>query len=226
MKVKVPTVNPVAKTTSDKVVVVRAINEEQKQALETINNNKITFLTGIAGSGKTEISIGYALQMLMRGKYKRLIVTRPAVLADEDLGYMPGNYMEKMGYFLTPSYDAFSNYLSQEDINKMTNDGTILVIPLGYFRGITLRNSILVVDEAQNTTVKQMRMILTRLGESSKIIVNGDLRQVDLEERTNGLQHACKYLTDIDGIGYHNFSDQSVVRDKIIVDIENRYNQF
>jgi phosphate starvation-inducible PhoH-like protein len=202
-------------------------SDEQSDLLRTVNSNVITFVKGPAGSGKTYLAVYYALQQLFRDKYHSVIFARPAIEADgEKLGYLPGRIREKIHPYMLPIFDAIEQLVGPEDaeqiLHKENSDKLIKVIPLAFMRGLTFRNAICVVDEAQNVTPKQMRMILTRVGEGSRLIVVGDDRQPDIQVR-NGLVDAFERLRDIEEIGFVTLTEESIVRHPLIKKIEARY---
>ena len=176
--------------------------------INLINDNDIIFSTGKAGSGKTFLAIVLAVKMLKEGKIKRIILTRPAVEAGESLGFLPGDLKEKIDPYLRPLYDGLYECLGKEIVSELIIKNTIEIAPLAYMRGRTLDNSFIILDEAQNTTKMQMKMILSRLGYNSKLIITGDITQIDLPTKIDsGLKHAISILKNIKGIGLIEFEE-------------------
>lgn len=208
-------------------IIVAPKTEEQRTLLKTISENTITFVCGHPGTGKTYLAIAYALQQLFRGKYEQIIVTRPVVeAAGERLGFLPGDVQEKIDPYMMPIYN-FLFKMADEDVLKklLSKNGkpaVIQICPLAYMRGATFDNSIILCDEAQNSTPEQMRMLLTRIGEGSKMIVSGDVNQSDIKY-IHGLEDAFSLLPGIQSIGFVTLTEDSVVRNPIIRDIESRY---
>jgi len=206
---------------------LEAKNEEQKELLRTIAQNDITFIKGFPGSGKTFLAVGYALQQLFKDKYKYIIFSRPVVEAGgEKLGFLPGDMAEKIDPYMIPIFYSMKQMISGENIKKLTNkngtDPRIRVLPLAFMRGVTFKDSCIVCDEMQNSTPEQIRMVLTRLGEGSKMIICGDTNQSDIH-KTNGLEDAFELLVGIQGIGFCTLSAEAIVRHPIIRQIEERY---
>ena len=198
----------------------------QKKYCDAIMNNTITFGIGPAGTGKTYLAVAMAVTAFRAKEVDRIILTRPAVEAGEKLGFLPGDLQEKVNPYLRPLYDALQEMLGQETFAKMTERGTIEIAPLAYMRGRTLSNAYIILDEAQNTTREQIKMFLTRLGEGSKMIVTGDLTQVDLPKgTTSGLRHAVRILRDIDDIGIIKLSEKDVVRHPLVQQIVKAYEE-
>jgi len=209
-------------------VSIIAKNAEQRDLLRTISKNDITFVRGVAGSGKTHLSVGYALQELSKEHYERIVLSRPVVEAGEKLGFLPGDMEEKINPYMLPFFYSMEQILpgGEDMIKKLINkNGTspkIRILPLGFMRGITLKNTIVIADEMQNSSPEQMRMILTRIGEGSKMIICGDVRQSDLRTK-NGLEHAFEILQGVEGIGFCSLTDKAIVRHPIIAKIEEKY---
>jgi phosphate starvation-inducible PhoH-like protein len=213
-----------AKDSSTKLVIaVTAKNAGQKKALKAISENKVTFVYGAAGSGKTHCAVGWGIQELMKGNFDRVIFTRPYVEAGEKLGYLPGNSGDKFAPFTMPLYEVVSDYLSADDMKELMEEKKLMVYPMAYMRGITFKRSFVVADEVQNTTPQQMRMMLTRIGEGSKIVCTGDVEQSDLGAKLNGLADAINRLQDIQDLAFVELDYTSCVRDKIVADIDQRY---
>ncbi|HEY3069332.1 MAG TPA: PhoH family protein, partial [Gaiellaceae bacterium] len=179
---------------------------------------------GPAGTGKTYLAMAMAVADLFRGKYSRIILTRPAVEAGEKLGFLPGDLAEKVNPYLRPLYDALHDMVSLEKAQTMIERGTIEVAPLAFMRGRTLNDSFIILDEAQNTTPEQMQMFLTRLGFGSKVVVTGDVTQVDLpREQASGLIQVREILGPIEGIEFVEFGNQDVVRHMLVQRIVEAY---
>ena len=196
----------------------------QRLYVDAIRDHDLTFGIGPAGTGKTYLAMAMAVADLFRGKYSRIILTRPAVEAGEKLGFLPGDLAEKVNPYLRPLYDALHDMVSLEKAQTMIERGTIEVAPLAFMRGRTLNNAFVILDEAQNTTREQMKMFLTRLGFESKAVVTGDITQVDLPTaQVSGLHDAWKILHGIDGISFIEFEDRDVVRHPLVKRIITAY---
>lgn len=196
----------------------------QGEYLYKMQRNDIVFSTGAAGTGKTFLSVAYAINLLAEGKIERIIITRPVVEAGESLGYLPGDFKEKISPYMRPIYDSLYSLLSNDIISRYTEEGKIEVAPLAYMRGRTLSKSFIILDEAQNTTISQMKMFLSRIGEKSKAIITGDISQSDLpKDVESGLKHALKILTNIKGIGFHHFEKKDVIRHHLVSKILEAY---
>ncbi len=205
-----------------KTIVPKTLN--QASYITAIHNNPITFSYGPAGTGKTYLAVAVSLSFFISGKVDRIILTRPAVEAGESLGYLPGDLIQKINPYLRPLYDALFDLLSYEKIKDLMEKGNIEIAPLAYMRGRTLTKSFIILDEAQNTTKSQMKMFLTRLGNNSKIVVSGDITQIDLERPTNsGLLHAMKILKGIDEIDIIEFKKEDICRHPIVEKIVAAY---
>jgi phosphate starvation-inducible PhoH-like protein len=189
----------------------------QKLYLDSIDKSDITFGIGPAGTGKTYMAVAMAVQALKAKKVKRIILTRPAVEAGERLGFLPGDLQAKIDPYLRPLYDALQDMLDQEKFESYLTSGVIEIAPLAFMRGRTLNDAFIILDEAQNTTGEQMKMFLTRMGFSSKVVVTGDVTQIDLPRHvTSGLAVAKRVLGSIDGIAWHEFTDADVVRHPLV----------
>ncbi|HWU20794.1 MAG TPA: PhoH family protein [Nocardioides sp.] len=205
---------------------IRPKTLNQKRYVETIDNHTITFGIGPAGTGKTYLAMAKAVQALNAKQVNRIILTRPAVEAGERLGYLPGTLSEKIDPYLRPLYDALHDMLDPESIPKLMAAGTIEVAPLAYMRGRTLNDSFIILDEAQNTTPEQMKMFLTRLGFGSKIVVTGDVTQVDLPSGTrSGLRIVEEILEDIEDLAFVRLTAHDVVRHKLVGRIVAAYDE-
>jgi len=196
----------------------------QKYYLEALEKNDLVFAVGAAGTGKTYLAVLYAVKLLKEAKVKKIILTRPAVEAGESLGYLPGDLKEKIDPYLRPLYDALYEFLGTETVDSYLTRGIIEIAPLAYMRGRTLENAAIILDEAQNTTNKQMLMFLSRLGFSSKMIVTGDITQIDLPKgEESGLLKAIRILKNIKGIETIEFQKMDVVRHPLVQKILERY---
>ncbi|WP_425577756.1 PhoH family protein [Nocardia callitridis] len=206
---------------------IRPKTLNQKRYVDAIDTNTIVFGIGPAGTGKTYLAMAKAVQALQTKQVNRIILTRPAVEAGERLGFLPGTLNEKIDPYLRPLYDALHDMMDPESIPKLMSAGVIEVAPLAYMRGRTLNDSFIILDEAQNTTAEQMKMFLTRLGFGSKIVVTGDVTQVDLPNGArSGLRAATEILPGIDDIHFAYLSSSDVVRHRLVSDIVDAYDRF
>lgn len=214
--------NPLAIKLKRQSVVPKTLN--QKRYLQAIDAHPITFGIGPAGTGKTYLAMAMALKELLEGRVERIILTRPAVEAGEALGFLPGELQEKILPYLTPLYDSMNDMIGKEQTQQLIERGIIEIAPLAYMRGRTLANAFVVLDEAQNTTHEQMMMFLTRLGDGSRMVVTGDITQVDLpRNKRSGLKEATRILKDIERIRLFYFDGQDVVRHPLVQDIIDAY---
>lgn len=214
--------NPLVIKLKRQSVVPKTLN--QKRYLQAIDAHAITFGIGPAGTGKTYLAMAMALRELLEGKVERIILTRPAVEAGEALGFLPGELQEKILPYLTPLYDAMNDMIGKEQTMQLVERGIVEIAPLAYMRGRTLANAFVVLDEAQNTTHEQMMMFLTRLGDGSRMVVTGDITQIDLPRaKQSGLKEATRILKRIKGIELFHFDGQDVVRHPLVQDIINAY---
>ncbi len=196
----------------------------QKLYVEAIRGNDIVFGIGPAGTGKTYLAMAMAVAALIKEHVARIILTRPAVEAGERLGFLPGDLAEKVNPYLRPLYDALYDMLSFEKVSRLLERGVIEVAPLAFMRGRTLNDAFIILDEAQNTTSEQMKMFLTRMGYGSKVVVTGDVTQIDLpEKQTSGLMEAVDLFQDIKGIAFVRFSRKDVVRHSLVSRIIEAY---
>lgn len=203
-------------------IVPKTLN--QKRYLKSIHDHPVTFGIGPAGTGKTYLAMAMALRELLEGTVERIVLTRPAVEAGEALGFLPGELQEKILPYLTPLYDAMNEMAGKDTINQLVERGIIEIAPLAYMRGRTLSNAFVVLDEAQNTTHEQMMMFLTRLGDGTRMVVTGDITQIDLPRaKTSGLREATRILGRIKGISIFQFEGDDVVRHPLVQDIINAY---
>ncbi len=199
----------------------------QKQYVEAIRRHDITFGIGPAGTGKTYLAVAMAASALKNKEVEKLILARPAVEAGERLGFLPGDLQEKVDPYLRPLYDALYDILGREATLRLKEKETIEVVPLAYMRGRTLDNSFIILDEAQNATKEQMKMFLTRMGFGSKVIVTGDITQIDLPRgRRSGLIDAMRILSGVEGIAFCKLTDTDVVRHPLVRRIVNAYDKF
>ncbi len=196
----------------------------QKKYIEAIKNNTITLGVGPAGTGKTYLAVAMAVTAFRAKEVNRIILTRPAVEAGERLGFLPGDLQQKVDPYLRPLYDALFDMLGAESFQKYQERGSIEVAPLAYMRGRTLDDSFIILDEAQNTTKEQMKMFLTRLGFNSKMVVTGDITQIDLPDgKKSGLMQAMRILRNIPDIAVNEFTEKDVVRHRLVQDIIKAY---
>ncbi len=205
---------------------IRPKTAGQHNYVTAISENTIVFGIGPAGTGKTYLAMAKAVQALQRKEVSRIILTRPAVEAGERLGFLPGTLTDKIDPYLRPLFDALNEMLDPELVPKLMAVGTIEVAPLAYMRGRTLNDSFIVLDEAQNTTPEQMKMFLTRLGFNSKMVITGDITQVDLPDASSGLRLVTKVLDDIDDIHFARLTSEDVVRHSLVGRIIDAYTVF
>lgn len=205
-------------------IVVKARTPNQRKMVDSINRNDILFAIGPAGTGKTYTAVALAVRALKNKEIKRIILTRPAVEAGENLGFLPGDLKEKIDPYLRPLYDALDDMIPPEKLKVYLENRTIEVAPLAFMRGRTLDNCFVILDEAQNTTDMQIKMFLTRMGPTAKFIVTGDVTQIDLpKKQQSGLQTALRILTDIKGIDFIYLNGDDVVRHKLVKEILKAY---
>ncbi|MBQ6896357.1 MAG: PhoH family protein [Oscillospiraceae bacterium] len=203
---------------------IRSKTLGQTEYLKAISKNSITFGIGPAGTGKTYLAVAMAVKAFKSGQVSRIILTRPAVEAGEKLGFLPGDLQNKVDPYLRPLYDGLFDMIGPETFQKLMEKGVIEVAPLAYMRGRTLDDSFIILDEAQNTTKEQMKMFLTRMGNGSKIVVTGDVTQIDLPaDKKSGLKDAISILKNIDDIAIIRLSEKDVVRHKLVQDIVRAY---
>ena len=206
--------------------IVRARTPHQRALVEAVKTNDLLFVTGPAGSGKTYTAIAIAVKTLRNKEVKRIILSRPAVEAGENLGFLPGDMKEKIDPYLQPLYDALSDMIPPRKLAEYLESEIIQIAPLAYMRGRTLNDAFVILDEAQNTTRNQLKMFLTRMGVNAKFIVTGDISQIDLPNREDsGLAHASRILRDIKGIAIVQFDNDDIVRHRLVKEIVNAYNK-
>jgi phosphate starvation-inducible PhoH-like protein len=199
---------------------IKAKTVNQQKLVQSVRDNDLVFAIGPAGTGKTFISVAMAVQALKNKHVKKIIITRPAVEAGENLGFLPGDLKEKIDPYLRPIYDALNDMVPFEKLKYYMEREIIEIAPLAYMRGRTLNNAFILLDEAQNTTPMQMKMFLTRMGPESKMIVTGDTSQIDLpSNQKSGLKEAVRILQEVKGIGFVELNDRDVVRHKLVRDI-------
>ena len=218
---------------SDKILVhgiggkiIKAITPNQQLLVDTMNKNDMVFAVGPAGTGKTYTGVAMAVKALKDKTVKKIILTRPAVEAGENLGFLPGDMKEKLDPYMQPLYDALRDMLPNEKLEDYILKGIIQIAPLAFMRGRTLDNAFVILDEAQNTTHSQMKMFLTRMGKSAKFMITGDPGQVDLPRRTiSGLKEALLVLKDVEGIGIIYLDDKDIVRHRLVKKVIDAYKQ-
>ena len=212
----------IARTMSGKLIYPKTLG--QKEYYQALKHNDVVFGIGPAGTGKTYLAVIFAVQALKNNEVQKIILTRPAVEAGENLGFLPGDLKEKVDPYLRPLYDALYDMLGQEQTERLIEKGTIEIAPLAYMRGRTLEDAYVILDEAQNTTDAQMKMFLTRLGFNSKMIITGDVTQIDLPRGVmSGLKRALHILKDVSGIRFVYLSALDVVRHPVVQKIIERY---
>ncbi|MBO7185982.1 MAG: PhoH family protein [Alistipes sp.] len=197
--------------------IIRARTVNQQRLVKLAERNDLLFAVGPAGSGKTYTAIALAVRALKEREIRRIILTRPAVEAGEKLGFLPGDMKEKLDPYLQPLYDALNDMIPAAKLQKYLEEGTVQIAPLAYMRGRTLDNAFVILDEAQNTTLSQIKMFLTRMGRNAKFIVTGDVTQIDLPRRSDsGLTKAMTTLKDVEGIGIVEFDKRDIVRHRLV----------
>ncbi len=200
--------------------VVRARTVNQQRLVQLYDKDDLLFAVGPAGSGKTYTAIALAVRALKERQVRRIILTRPAVEAGEKLGFLPGDLKEKLDPYLQPLYDALNDMIPPAKLAKYMEEGTVQIAPLAYMRGRTLDNAFVILDEAQNTTLPQIKMFLTRMGRNARFIVTGDVTQIDLPKKTDsGLVRAMEYLREVEGIGIVEFDKRDIVRHRLVKQI-------
>lgn len=205
---------------------IKARSANQQKLVEAFNNNDMVFAVGPAGSGKTYLSIALAVRALKDKTAKKIILSRPAVEAGEKLGFLPGDMREKIDPYLRPLYDALQDMIPAAKLQDMMDKDIIQIAPLAFMRGRTLNDAVVILDEAQNTTSAQIKMFLTRMGWNTKMIITGDLTQIDLpRQTTSGLKEALRILDGIEGIGIINLNQKDIVRHKLVTKIVEAYDK-
>ena len=216
---------PLVVSTNRKSIVPKTVG--QKLYLQSIQRNPVVFGIGPAGTGKTYLAVAAAISALLKNRVQRIVLTRPAVEAGEELGFLPGDLREKILPYLRPLYDAMNDMLAPEDVARLVEKGTIEIAPLAYMRGRTLSDAFIILDEAQNTTPEQMMMFLTRLGDDSQMVVTGDVTQIDLpRSKQSGLLQVRHILSGINGIDFHIFTGADIVRHPLVQKIVEAYEHY
>lgn len=204
-------------------IVITALNQRQKEALKSIRENDLTFLIGCAGTSKTHLSVLYGVSELLKGNFRTIVFSRPCVEADgEELGFLPGSFNEKISPYMIPIFDILYTYVEPKVIDALFLDRHIITLPLAFMRGVSFNNAYVILDEAQNTHPKQMRMFLTRMGNGSKVVVTGDLAQSDISG-INGLKDAYTRFEGIKGVHIVQFEEEHIIRHPLVARIESRY---
>jgi len=207
--------------------IIKGRGQHQREYLSNLNKYDVTFGIGPAGTGKTYLAVASAVQALEQEKVQRLVLVRPAVEAGEKLGFLPGDLAQKVDPYIRPIYDALYEMLGFQQVNKLIENNVIEIAPLAYMRGRSLNESFIILDEAQNTTVEQMKMFLTRFGYGSKVVVTGDITQIDLpKDKKSGLKHAVDVLGKIDTIGFTYFDSKDVVRHPMVQKIVEAFEKY
>jgi phosphate starvation-inducible PhoH-like protein len=207
--------------------VIKVKTPTQEKYFQEVKKKDICFAIGPAGTGKTYLAVAFAVAALKRGEVKKIVLARPAVEAGENLGFLPGDFREKIDPYLQPLYDALHDMLPSDQLRSFLEKRVIEIVPLAYMRGRTINNSYVILDEAQNSTGMQMKMFLTRLGPNSKSIITGDITQIDLPFNTvSGLVQIKEILKNIDGVGFIYFNKTDVVRHKLVKDIIDAYEKY
>ena len=206
---------------------IKARNKRQQELVQAYLDNDLVFAVGPAGTGKTYIAIALAVRALKNREIKRIILTRPAVEAGERLGFLPGDLKEKLDPYLQPLYDALEDMIPSRKLNEFISDGTIQIAPLAYMRGRTLDRACVILDEAQNTNLGQLKMFLTRMGSSAKSIVTGDATQIDLPRKSDsGLLTGIRLLQDLKGVAVVSFRNEDIVRHPLVTKIVRKFDEF
>ena len=206
---------------------IKSRSENQQQLIDAYEKNDMVFAVGPAGTGKTYLSIALAVKALKEKAIKKIILSRPAVEAGEKLGFLPGDMKDKIDPYLQPLYDALEDMIPAVKLQDMMEKHIIQIAPLAFMRGSTLRDAVVILDEAQNTTSQQIRMFLTRMGMNTKMIITGDLTQIDLpREQRSGLKEALKILDGVEGIGVVKLGQKDIVRHKLVTRIVNAYDKY
>ncbi|MBT4127968.1 MAG: PhoH family protein [Nitrospina sp.] len=213
-------------TVSPKKGFITPKSPTQREFIQSVKQADIVLAIGPAGTGKTYLAVAMAVEALLKRHFKKIILVRPAVEAGEKLGFLPGDITEKINPYFMPLYDALDDTLEPHKVRELMEDGIIEIAPLAYMRGRTINDSFMILDEAQNSTKQQMKMFLTRLGTNSKMVITGDITQIDLDHSKNsGLVQVQSILKDIDGIKFVNFNEKDVVRHDLVKHIIKAYSQ-
>ena len=203
-----------------------AKTKSQDELLKVIEDNEITFITGQAGTGKTFSTLAMGLQKLINKEYEKLIIIKPLVEAEENLGYLPGQVDSKVYPYHYSTLFTIDALVGKEKRIELLKKGDVEIMPIAYLRGVTFNNTFIVIDEAQNSTVGQVKLILTRIGKEAKMVFLGDIKQTDLKNsKTSGLSDAIERFDDLDNVGIFNFSENDIVRNKIISTLLERYDE-
>jgi len=206
-----------------KVKRVEVRSENQGRYLRCIRDNGITFCLGPAGTGKTYLAVYAAVKQFTDGNVDKIVLCRPAVQSGEDLGFLPGDLREKVDPYLRPLHDAFEFFFGKKDAKLYLQEGNVEIAPLAYMRGRTFNNSFVILDEAQNSTIGQMKMFLTRMGQGSKMVINGDVTQIDLPYGNSGLRDADRLFSNVEGIGWVRMNRHDVVRHPLVQKVVDVY---
>lgn len=210
----------------NKGAVIKAKTDNQRALVKTIKDNDVTFAVGPAGTGKTFLAVALAVDALKKKSIRKIVITRPAVEAGESLGFLPGDMKEKIDPYLRPIYDSLEILIPSERLKVLLEQGTIEIAPLAFMRGRTLNDSFVLLDEAQNSTQMQLKMFLTRLGLGSKMVITGDISQIDLPKKQHsGLLHARRLLKNIKGLSWVELDGSDVVRHRVVRQIIKAYDQ-
>lgn len=206
---------------------ITARSENQQRLVQAFGTHDMLFAIGPAGSGKTYTGIALAVRALKNKEVRRIILSRPAVEAGEKLGFLPGDMKDKIDPYLQPLYDALEDMIPRQKLNEMMEQDIIQIAPLAFMRGRTLNDAVVILDEAQNTTTQQIKMFLTRMGQNTKMIITGDLTQIDLPRNVkSGLKEAKEVLKDVKGIAFVEMDERDIVRHKLVTRIVNAYHQY
>ncbi|MFH0948394.1 MAG: PhoH family protein [Elusimicrobiota bacterium] len=209
--------SPDAIMVTDRGKLIKPRTKNQEKYVDAMNKYDMVFAVGPAGTGKTFIAVAHAVKLLKENKISRIVLTRPIVEAGEKLGFLPGDFYEKVNPYLTPLFDAFYTLVGHHNFTRYKSEGIIDIVPLAYMRGRTLDDAFVILDEAQNTTLEQMKMFLTRLGSGSRVVITGDITQIDFEDKkSSGLVLAVKILHSITQIKFVNFTKKDVLRHGIV----------